>query len=65
MQSKQTKGCKMLQDWNVVLMATVDMRLDSCYREVSASNAEEVAAARKLHKDGEAIAAKYRPKAQA
>ena len=56
----------MLQDWREVLSATVDMRVDSCYRWVSAMNngdSEGVAAAAKLHKDAERIAAKHRPKA--
>lgn len=54
-----------MHSWRTILMATVDMRVDSCYREVAAKDAEGVAAARKLHKDAERIATAYRPRAQA
>jgi hypothetical protein len=55
-----------LQSWRKVLLATVDMKVDSCYRwstAMAAGDLTGLVAAAKLHNDAERIAAAHRPKA--
>jgi hypothetical protein len=52
-----------MQDWQMILEATVFMRLDACRIMYEAKTPEEYVRGRKLHTDAERIAKKYRARA--